>query len=57
MDNITKETMKVMKENSNETTDEKQMGVAESIATIKDAIETPMVSIRNYHDSLLFGLF
>ena len=39
MDNITKETMKMMKENSNETTDEKQMGVAESIATIKEAIE------------------
>ena len=39
MENITEETEKVMKETSNETTQEKEMGVAESIATIKKAIE------------------
>lgn len=40
MENITEETEKVMKEPSNETTQEKEMGVAESIATIKKAIES-----------------
>ncbi|WP_232528119.1 hypothetical protein [Prevotella intermedia] len=35
MENITEDTEKVMKEASNETTQEKEMGVAESIATIK----------------------
>lgn len=39
MENITEETEKVIKEPSNETTQEKEMGVAESIATIKKAIE------------------
>jgi hypothetical protein len=40
MENITEDTEKVMKEPSNETTQEKEMGVAESIATIKKAIES-----------------
>ena len=40
MENITEETEKVMKEPSNETTQEKEMGVAESIATIKKVIES-----------------
>ena len=40
MENITDDTEKVMKEPSNETTQEKEMGVAESIATIKKAIES-----------------
>lgn len=40
MENITEETEKVMKEPSDETTQEKEMGVAESIATIKKAIES-----------------
>lgn len=40
MENITEDTEKVMKETSNETTQEKEMGVAESIATIKKAIES-----------------
>lgn len=39
MENITEDTEKVMKEPSNETTQEKEIGVAESIATIKKAIE------------------
>lgn len=40
MENITEDTEKVMKEASNETTQEKEMEVAESIATIKKAIES-----------------
>ena len=55
MENITEDTEKVMKEASNETTQEKEMGVAESIATIKKVIESTD-GTRNYHDSLLFGL-